>query len=356
MKHQNFSRLSINGEALEGEDLLDFVQHHEAPYIRDLYSFLVSWLNEDDAITVQTSGSTGHPKSIQVLKSQMLHSAAATAQFFNFKKGQRALLALPIQYIAGKMMLVRAFYSQLDLICVQPSTQPLSQLPDDLEIDFAPLTPMQMQGVTTTKAIRNILLGGGPVSQSLSQTLQSFTTPIFHGYGMTETLSHVAIRRINGEQATPIYQALPNVFFETDENNCLLISVSFLEQKIYTNDIVNLINPQSFIWEGRLDNVINSGGVKLFPEKIEAQLSSIIDVPYFVAGLADEVLGQKLVLFLEREKPDECIFLYIKKAVQQQFQGAERPKEIFFIPQFLRTASGKIQRVETIKLFFESKK
>lgn len=356
MRHQNFNQLSINGQAFEGEALLDFVLRHEAQHIRDMYSFLASWLNEDEAITVQTSGSTGNPKTIQVLKSQMLQSAAATAQYFNFQYGQRALLALPIQYIAGKMMVVRAFYSQLDLICVQPSSQPLAQLPEALEIDFAPLIPMQMQGVTTTKSIKNILLGGGPVSKSLEQRLQSLTTPIFHGYGMTETLSHVAIRRINGAQATPIYQAFPNVFFEVDENNCLLITVPFLEHKIYTNDIVSLINAQSFVWEGRLDNVINSGGVKLFSEKIEAQLSSIIDVPYFVAGLEDEILGQKLVLFLEEKNPDEHLLQFIKNAIQQQLQGTERPKEIFFMSQFQRTTSEKIQRTETIKLYFENKK
>lgn len=354
MRHQDFRTLQINGQELQGSELVDYTLNSSSDQLKYLGQFMQEWLNENEYISVQSSGSTGSPKKIKVLKTQMLASAQATAGFFNFKEGQTALLALPMHYIAGKMMVVRALYSGLNLILLEPSTHPFEQLNPKQKIDFAPFTPMQLDGVKDTLSIRTILLGGGPVSKSQEAALQNVSAEIYHGYGMTETLSHIALRKVNGPDADQIYRALPQVFFEQDKRDCLVATVPFLKEKVITNDVIQLIDRQSFIWQSRFDHVINSGGIKLFPEKIESQISHFIETAFFVFGMADEVLGQRLCLFIEGEHPSPAHLKILQSQIQQVLKGAEKPKHIYFILSFSRTASGKIQRAQTVDLFFKS--
>lgn len=345
MNHKQYNSLTINGITLKGNDIIDYCHQSSENNINKIGVFIREWLTDSSTIQVQTSGSTGNPKIIEVEKKQLLASAKMTAKYFDFKPNQTALLALPMDYIAGKMMLVRALYSELNLICIEPTLQPFEQLANDCEIDFAPLTPMQLNNVNDTKLVKTILLGGGSISLELEEKIQSLNAAVYHSYGMTETLSHIAIRSINGNTKSSVFSALEGVVFNVDQRNCLVIDVPFLEKKLITNDVVELIDNKHFIWKGRIDFVINSGGIKLFPEAIEMKISSIIQQPFFIAAMPDAILGEKVGLFVEAKQQDTTKWIEQFKEVLSKY---EMPKSIYFCTNFERTISGKIKRQATI--------
>ncbi len=348
MNYRDFQSIIINDQLLHGEEILRYCTESDVENIRLAGHFLSEWQSDNPEITVQTSGSTGKPKSINVRKDQMLASAAMTAAYFGFKQGMTALLALPVNYIAGKMMLIRAMFSQLNLHCIEPNNNPIANIPEDKVIDFAPFVPMQLNGVTHTKSIRNILLGGAPIDTELQHQLTGLNADIFHGYGMTETLSHIAIRKVNGKESSDVYSAIKGVRFEQDKDSCLVIHVPFLEIPIITRDVVSLLDEHRFIWQSRADYVVNSGGVKLFPESIEQKLSGVIKDKYFVGGIPDSKYGEKLCLFIESTPYNPENYEELKSKMEELLDKYEKPQEIFFIPKFKWTASGKIQRKATI--------
>ena len=345
---KDFHSLTIDGHILTGYEIVRFCQKSHSKNIRAIGDFIQSWLHPSPLIQVQTSGSTGAPKLIEVEKNQMLASASMTAQFFHFQSGQNALLCLPMSYIAGKMMVVRALYSGLNLVCVEPQSSPLQQLKSDTEIDFAPLTPMQLQHTIQTPRVKTILLGGGPIHPELEKNTTLLQAAVFHGYGMTETLSHIALRRVNGSQASISYHTLPGITVATDQRECLTIQVPFLKNTIVTNDVVELVSDTAFIWKGRYDHVINSGGIKLFPEKIEKILAPILQERFFVTGIEDSLLGQKLCLVIEGESFDKEKLNQLKNKMPTLLTPYEIPKKILFISRFSVTESGKIQRVKSL--------
>lgn len=349
MNYADYKTLFINGQRLEGSEIITYCQESHHANLKYLGEFVREWLNDETVIELNTSGSTGTPKTIRVRKSQMLQSAAMTATFFGFAAGQTALLCLPISYIAGKMMVVRALYSGLNLYCIEPGSAPLSGLPEGVVIDFAPLTPMQLVGIENTPSVRKILLGGSPVPLAVEEKLQLFGSEVYQGYGMTETLSHVAIRRVNGPGRSDIYTALPGIVLETDDRNCLVIQAPFLSEKVYTNDVAELIGNQRFIWKGRADHVINSGGIKLFPEEIEKKIFPLIIGQYFIAGLPDNRLGEKLVLFVDGEAYGKDETELLSDEISKVVHKYEKPREIIFVRNFITTASGKINRQATIR-------
>lgn len=344
---RKFKKLTINSQTLEGLDLIEFCLSQKEEHLKSIGHFLEQWMIEDYFISVQTSGSTGQPKSMKVEKKHMLMSAANTANYFLFQKHQTALLSLPVSYIAGKMMVIRALYSGLNLICIPPSSQPLKSIDKELKIDFAPFTPMQMHKVEDTNNIKTILLGGAAVDNELEEKCQMLNAAIYHGYGMTETLSHIALRRVNGKQASKAYQALNGIHFSVDEKNCLMIHASFLNQIIVTNDVVELLDSKTFIWKGRADFVINSGGIKLFPEEIERKINALIKSNFFIGSIPDPILGEKLCLFIEGEALDNESIKNIKEKMTDVLEKYEMPKNIYFIPSFSYTTSGKIKRKES---------
>ncbi|MBX2930363.1 MAG: AMP-binding protein [Chitinophagaceae bacterium] len=354
MNYKNYTALSINGQCLKEQGIIEYCRNSHEDYLIHIANFLEEWFNEQDSITLQTSGSTGEPKKITVAKKQMLLSADATAKYFHFQEKQTALLALPATYIAGKMMIVRALYSQLNLVCIAPSNNPFEKINKNVAIDFMPLTPTQLNGVNNTYLVKKILLGGAPISHELAEQCQNLQAEIYHGYGMTETLSHVALRLVNGSNQSVFYQALPNVSFTQDERECLIIHAPFLQQPIITNDIVRLKNNSSFIWQGRYDNIINSGGIKLQPEVIEEKLTPLIKEPYFISAIPDKVLGEKLCLFIEHIAYNTYSLQALKNNMNQCLTKYETPKEIYFIENFSYTNSGKIQRQQTIQQFVNS--
>lgn len=310
-----------------------------AEFQKSLGDFLIDWFDNRSYIEINTSGTTGTPKLIRIEKEAMVSSALATGDFFELSPGNKILHCLPIDYVAGKMMFVRAFILGLDMDFVEPNSNPLQY--NDAKYDFAAMVPLQAKNsIDKLKNIKKIIVGGVKIHKSLEDKLIKLPSKIYETYGMTETITHIAAKRV-GEKA---FTTLPNVTVSVDGNNGLVVHAPDINPNpIVTNDIVELVSDTQFIWVGRLDNIINSGGIKLMPEKIEAKLSSQIPRRYFVAGKADTVLGEKVVLYVEGEPMpiDESVFDVLDKY--------EKPKEIIFVPAFEVTATGKIIRKESIE-------
>ncbi|MDY0780003.1 AMP-binding protein [Tenacibaculum sp. IB213877] len=344
-KQMHHSDFQLNGQSFSSVDeLLNYSQQLNP----SIFNFLTDWFSSDDYIVVQTSGSTGKPKPIQLKKEYMKNSAKATGEFFNLKKGTTALLCLSTDYIAGKMMLVRALTLGWELDVVEVDSNPLSQI--DKVYDFSAMVPMQLQNsLADLHKVRKLIVGGGVVSNELINKIQDVKTEVFATYGMTETITHIAVKKLNNFTITPVfYEVLPNVTIYKDQRNCLLIEAPKVsDELIVTNDVVELISDTQFEWLGRFDNVINSGGVKLYPEKIEEKLSKIISERFFVAGIPDGVLGEKLILVVEGITSGE-----VEKSlsVLEGLSKYEKPKAIYFVESFIETETKKIQRKKTLDL------
>jgi len=271
-------------------------------YEKEIGDFLLDWLEDEPYIIVHTSGSTGAPKAIKILKEHMVNSAKATGSFFKMHERSSALLCLSANYIAGKMMLVRAMTLGWKLDVVAPKVNPLDEV--FKQYDFCAMVPMQLDNsINRLHLLKKLIVGGGAVPEHLIALIQGVNTKIYETYGMTETVSHIAARRINSKKK-PIsdcfFKALPQVIISIDHRNCLQIKAPLLcNDVLVTNDIVELITYKKFIWKGRFDNVINSGGVKLFPEQIEKKLQLVIRQRFFVTSQPDKQLGNKLILIIE---------------------------------------------------------
>lgn len=316
---------------------------------KEIFHFILEWFNEKEFIVAHTSGSTGTPKRLELPKTKMAESAKMTAAYFGLNAKSKVLLALPASYIAGKMMIVRALVNQWDLYWVNPKGNVLSTLPN-VKINFTALVPLQAENTLKEPSnwvhIEKCLLGGAPVSESLKTQVKNFPTLFFESYGMTETMSHVAIKKLN--DVTNVFEALSDVYFETDDRDCLKIfAPKLIDAPLQTNDIVNLKDNKHFIWLGRYDNVINSGGVKLFPEQIEAKLKPHIPFEFFIAAKPDDKLGEKVVLVIEAKK-DQASKIDFLNLFQKSLGKYERPKEVYLKGIFHRSKSGKTMRKQNL--------
>ncbi|WP_029037504.1 AMP-binding protein [Salinimicrobium xinjiangense] len=323
------------------------------PYEGQAGNFLLDWLNDKDYVEVKTSGSTGPPKKIQIRKQYMINSARATGKFFDLPAGTTALHCLPVNFIAGKMMLVRAMLLGWKLDLELPKANPLDRI---FKIyDFCAMTPFQLDNsLSRLHLIRKLIVGGGAVSSNLRSLVQGISTEVYETYGMTETVSHIAARHVNfkKEEEEPLpFTALPNVILSTDDRGCLVIEAPQLtDEVLVTNDVVELLSDKNFIWKGRIDNVINSGGVKLHPEEIEAKLAPIIAHRFFVTSLPDAALGEKLVLMVESEFSETALHNLEREIKNCRKLGKfEVPKKIYFVEKFEETPNGKIHRANTLK-------
>lgn len=306
---------------------------------KEIGLFLLDWLDENDFIITQTSGTTGKPKPIEIKKQAMVNSAIATGNFFNINPGDKALHCLPSKFIAGKMMLVRAIILGLDLDLISPNTRLEN---NDKVYDFAAMVPLQVENnFTSLDQIKKIIIGGAPPSVELVSRLKALKNiEVFETYGMTETITHIAAKEIHADY----FEILPGISIETDERECLVIKAPRItSEKIITNDLVEILSKNRFKWLGRIDNVINSGGVKLFPEQIEKKIQQFISGRFFVSSETEEKLGNKLILIIEGNP----ITLDINKF--NTLSKYERPKEIYFVERFSETRTGKINRNETLK-------
>ena len=258
---------------------------HYAQYIsEEVYTFLNDWFYNGDKITVRTSGSTGKPKLIPLNKEHMVNAAKATGEYFKLPERTTALACMPVHYIAGKMMLVRAMTLGWHLDIIPPTSNPLATVYK--RYDFSAMVPMQLRAsLKELHKIKKLIVGGGVVSPEVITKIQEVPTAIYATYGMTETITHIAVKKLNQytiKKTTPAYQVLPHVTISQDKRGCLVIKApNVSEEDIVTNDVVTLFSDKAFEWLGRYDHVINSGGVKLHPETIEEKLATIINERFF---------------------------------------------------------------------------
>jgi o-succinylbenzoate---CoA ligase len=309
----------------------------------DIYYFLKAWFGRDESISMPTSGSTGVAKQILHSKEAMRASARATLTYFGLKKGDSALLCLPVKYVAGKMMLVRAIVGGLELYAEVPAVNPLSDF--FVPVKFAAMTPHQVQYIVKEspdklKLVEILIIGGGEVNTELIESLNAstITTHCYSTFGMTETITHIAVRRLN--PLSPGFTILPGITIAKSDKGALSIKVPYIgDYFIHTNDAINLIDEDTFSWLGRIDHVINSGGIKLFPETIEQKIAELIpNVVYYITSEADEILGERVVLVIESAEDIELPNL------SMVVSSYELPKKVYFQKELPRTPTGKIIR------------
>ena len=347
----------LNGLTLDSvSELLDFAQDlidEGAEHEILMAQFFVKWFGTAPEMSVKTSGSTGLPKILPLTKEHMIFSAKTTGAYFNIGAGTRALLCLPVHYIAGQMMLVRALVLGWDLHVVAPSRDALTQY--DNRYDFVALVPYQVSyALSALKKVKKLIIGGGVLSQELETALQNHDVEAYATYGMTETITHVAARRVNGSERSEIYHAMPQVRFAQDQRDCLLIYAPGLsEAPIITNDVVRLVSDTAFCYLGRIDLVINSGGIKHQPESIEHKLLKYLKGPLVVSSEPHATLGQQLILVLQAsggEEPGD-----LDRAIAT-LDPLERPKKVYTFTQLPLTETGKVKRAQIKEVLEKQKK
>lgn len=340
-----------------------------------IHPFLQAWRSGQQVFTLQTSGSTGPPKPIQLTRAQMEASARLTGQTFGLRAGDKALVCLNTGYVAGLMMLVRGEVLGLDLTIVEPSANPLAGFaPAVPPFDFAAFVPLQLQtmladvdasgqprALPVLNGMKAILVGGAATSPALEDALQRIQASVFSTYGMTETVSHIAIHRLNGGERTDFFQVLPGVQVGTDERGCLHITAAASNfERIQTNDVVDLLPPDLITGQvcfrllGRADSIINTGGVKVQPEAVERLIETTLarwglSPRLFVAGLPDERLGQRIVLFLENRSLMVEQWEAVQQAVREAISPYAVPKAWRTVPAFPETTTGKVNRKEVVR-------
>ncbi len=323
-----------------------------------IWKFLVDWFSDAMAeMEIYTSGSTGPPRPVRHTKQAMLQSARMTCEALQLSTKDKALLCIPANKIGGMMMIVRCLYLKMDLYCMKPSVHPLANLHEGTHISFAAFTPMQVKEIMADKrewkkfqGMEKVLLGGENIRPELLEHLQHAANSTYSTFGMTETISHIALKKVSGAKPDLYYHTLPGIRVTSDKRNCLVIDAPAIGvHQLATNDMVELITENEFDWKGRLDHVINSGGVKLHPETIEQKLQSLIQSPFFVAGVADAHRGEKPVLVVQSDLLTEADTETIKAAIAL-LPKLERPKEIRIVNEFLKTDTGKVKRKDSLLL------
>ncbi|MDH5602762.1 MAG: AMP-binding protein [Cyclobacteriaceae bacterium] len=345
-------RLFHNGKTFGKRDLLNNGELHHDPVV----SFCYEWLSGKEYFIFKTSGSTGTPSEITVSRAAMKASADKTIAFFGLQPEDRALLCMSAVFTGGKMMLVRAMEGELHLYSVPPSSNPLENtLPP---LDFAAFVPLQFHNLLNTTRfdsslnhMKGIIIGGSGIGEELWEKCQRLTCPVYSTYGMTETVSHVALMKINGDEQDSYYTVLPHIKIKYSEDNCLMITGDVTDfQPVKTNDLVNIINERQFEWLGRKDNIINSGSIKVSAEILEKKMESIFKsmgftFNFFVTGIPHKVLGEQIIMILEGEPLDKEVII---NPLRRHLEKFELPKNILSTDSFEYTSSGKIDRVSTI--------
>ncbi len=318
---------------------------------RDLFLFLEQWFDSSPYLRVHTSGSTGKPKEQFVEKSRMIQSACMTCEYLNLQQGDTALLCMNLRYIGAMMMVVRALVSGLNLTVCNASGHPFDTQPS---VHFTAMVPLQVYNTLQKKEERAkfkntsiVLVGGGPVSLELEEELRDFPNAVYSTYGMTETLSHIALRRLSGSLASERYYPFSSVHLSLSPDETLVIDAPFIaKETLSTNDIARIYADGSFVILGRKDNTINTGGIKIQAEQIEKKLSTVFSTAYAITSVPDPKLGEKIVLLVERfEKTDD-----IETKIKNLLPPYERPKQILYIDILPLTENGKINRAACKKL------
>ena len=349
------NKIRIEGKIFSAEDILA-AQHDvffaQSPFHQQLLLFLREWFSPEETISLQTSGSTGVPKQITVRKEQMVQSALMTSDFFRLRENEKALLCLPLDYIAGKMMVVRAICAGLDLFPVAPSGHPLAET--NTSFDFAAMVPLQVYNAIQSPGekqrlsqIKRVIIGGGAVDPQLEEVLKELPNEIYATYGMTETVSHIALRRINGEDASDYYTPLPGVDLKLTEKQTLVIRAPHVaDETVVTNDIAEIRPDSAFRILGRKDNVINTGGIKVQAEEVEKILRPSMKGKFAITAVPHPRLGEAIVLLIEPiNNPDT-----LKREIEKLLPRYQQPLHILVVKAVPQTGSGKTDRAATKKM------
>ena len=338
-------RLTLEGVTYRGKELhliKEKAERESSGFLMDLYLFLKDWFDDSPTIQVHTSGSTGQPKTLTVQKERMLQSARITCEFLRLQQGDKTLLCMPLQYIAGKMLVVRALVAGLDLILRTPSGHPLAD-GEGTPLRFAAMIPLQVYNTLRVKEERErlermdiLIIGGGAIDTALEEEIRQMPNTVYSTYGMTETLSHVALRRLNGPEASAYYTPFPSVKISLSPEDTLIIDAPLVcEERLETNDIARIQPNGSFMILGRKDNIINSGGIKIQIEEVEKRLRPHLAGPFAITSVPDAKFGEAVVLLATAHCP---------ASVEELLPKYQRPKRVLRVEAIPLTGSGKIDR------------
>lgn len=319
-------------------------------WLRKAHAFIAHFLDaEAGPILQESSGSTGSPKRFELSREAMLLSARKTLDFFEIIPGERVLTCLPVDYIAGKMMIVRALLGELDLCLAEPSSRPLESAEGNFR--FASMVPMQvarsLEAGDELGRIASLLIGGGEIHPALRKDLEELKAmKVYESFAMTETVSHFALRRINGPGAQKSFRALEGVQLGVDDRGCLQVAVPGITPgQVQSNDLVELGEASlEFRWLGRADNLIKSGGINIIPEVLEEKISEILGMPCLLLPQADVLLGQKLVLLVEAPHGRGFDSGEVMNRLRGELNPLEQPRRIVTVSELPRLASFKPDR------------
>ncbi len=349
--------IHISGRPVSITSIVEKSVIPESEYDVALFSFIQAWFHGSKAFNLTTSGSTGEPKPITIKRDQMIASARLTERALNLKPSFHSLLCLHPKYIAGQMMLVRSFVTGMRLNVVPPVSNPLALL-EGQKVDFTAMVPAQVFDVirspfaASLNDIDTLLIGGGSLDEESLALLQNTSCKCYATYGMTETVSHVALRTLNGNNVSREFIALPGIGIDQDERKCLVVRWDILNKEIITNDIIELTGSNKFIWVGRWDNVINTGGKKVIPEKLEATIKGFfmkehVQMRFIVGSIPDPKFENKVIVIAEGKLSDEDI-RRIQKNIGDAVEKHEIPRAIYCVDHFKETPTGKVDRKATI--------
>jgi O-succinylbenzoic acid--CoA ligase len=345
--------LTLNGKTFSVDELKNWaIDECSTDFEETTLRFCKAWLSGQQEFRINTSGSTGAPKEIVLKREAMEQSARMTINALQLKSTDTALICLDTKYVAGQMVLVRSLIHGMNMVAVEPTVNPFSALKQ--QIDFTALVPYQLESILDHSPkildhVRCAIIGGAALSHTLQEKAKKSRCAIYATYGMTETISHIALQKLNGAGAQDHFVTLEGVHIRLDDRGCLCIRANHLNSEIVTNDLVELIDDKKFKWLGRIDNVINSGGVKIIPEKVEAVIEKIfgsmqLKTRFFVTGLVDKNFGQRVVLVCEGATLSETLQSQVSERAKQLLSKYEAPKEFVFVSKFAETGSGKVNR------------
>lgn len=315
------------------------------------------WLKGTPWLEAHTSGSTGTPKEVRLPRHFVEESAKRTNAFFGIGKDDVLYCPLAADYIAGKMMWIRAHLAGARFVAEAPSNRPMHQLPADVkEIALLAVVPSQLKYIpeaTNLPPIRAIIVGGAPTDDDLKMRCRDWSkqtgTKIFETYGMTETASHIALREISAERPTPCFRTLPGITVSVDDADCLAIHIPGWPDT-QTRDVARVYSPTEFEILGRADGAIISGGLKVLPEDVERRIAGVVHHPAMIAGEKDAKWGEHVVLYLETggQLLEEDEIAELQRKLRELLRPHERPARIECVPLFERTESGKLKRRQRI--------
>ena len=317
-----------------------------------LSEFMSEWNSPADRLLVHTSGSTGTPKPLWVEKHRMEASARTTCRFLGLRPGDTALLCMPLDFIAGKMVVVRSLVWGLRLVAVEPSGHPLKGLTESPT--FAAMVPMQVYNSLKVEEerrllrdIKHLIIGGGAINRDMAEALRGFPNAVWSTYGMTETLSHIALRRLSGAEASEWYEPFDGVGVTTSADGCLVIDApAVCAQPLVTNDIAEIApDGRRFRIRGRRDNVVCSGGLKLQIEEMEARLQPHLNVPYMISKRPDDKFGEAVVLLAVTDDMES-----VCEVCRKHMPRYEQPRYFLAVSELPMTPTGKPARAEAMKL------